>query len=180
MEDKLNQHLVKSNLNQIDQLTAAFGNEVAEIFMQKAVAWRTMHSQGGRALISLMMRHTDELDNYVIREAEFVCTTLIGWQFGDAHLHNEQTIAAVQRRCNFAPGEVIVTWTESQPIHRNYIEYKVIDAAIGVVERGTYVVADATEELPWLPNGRSSTPSPGRAPDMLRHRTVRSTCSSLG
>ncbi|MFL1599944.1 DUF3556 domain-containing protein [Gordonia amicalis] len=152
VEDKLNQHLVKSNLNQIDQLTAAFGNEVAEIFMQKAVAWRTMHSQG-RALISLMMRHTDDLDNYVIREAEFVCTTLIGWQFGDAHLHNEQTIAAVQRRCNFAPGEVIVAWTESQPIHRNYIEYKVIDAAIGVVERGTYVVADATEELPWLPSG---------------------------
>ena len=151
-EEKLNQHLVKANRNQVDQLTAAFGNDVAEIFMQKAVAWRTMHSQG-RALLSLMMRHTDRLENYVIREAEFVCTTLVGWQFGDAHLHNEFTIAAVQKRCQFQPGEVIVTWTESQPIHKNYVEYKVIDAALGVVERGTYVVKDATDEQPWLPNG---------------------------
>ena len=151
-EEKLNQHLVKYNTNQIDQLTAAFGNEVAEIFMQKAVAWRTMHSQG-RALTSLLMRHTDDLDNYVVREAEFVCTTLLGWQFGDAHLHNEFTIAAVQKRCQFAPGELLISWTESQPIHKNTVAYKVIDAAVGVVERGTYVVKDATDEHPWLPNG---------------------------
>jgi hypothetical protein len=152
VEDKLNQRIVKANLNQVDQLTAAFGSEVAEIFMQKAVAWRTMHSQG-RALLSLMMRHTDKLENYVIREGEFVCTTLVGWQFGDAHLHNEFTIAAVQKRCQFKPGEVIVTWTESQPIHKDYAEYKVIDAALGVVERGTYVVKDATDAQPWLPDG---------------------------
>jgi hypothetical protein len=29
----------------------------------------------------------------------------------------------------------------------------VIDAAIGIVERGTYRVADAVNEQPWLPNG---------------------------
>lgn len=152
VEEKLNQNLVKFNSNQVDQLTAAFGAEVAEIFMQKAVAWRTMHSQG-RALTSLLMRHTDALENYVIREAEFVASTLIGWQFGDGHLHDERLIEAVQQRCSFAPGEVIVTFTESQPIHRNYIKYRVIDAALGVVERGTYVVKDATDEYPWLPNG---------------------------
>lgn len=152
VEEKLNTHLVKYNANQIDQLTAAFGEEVAEIFMQKAVAWRTMHTQG-RALMSLMMRHTDALENYVIREAEFVCTLLIGWQFGDGHLHDERTIAAVQKRCNFAPGEVVVTFTESQPIHKNYIEYRVIDAALGVVERGTYIVKDAADAYPWLPDG---------------------------
>ena len=44
-------------------------------------------------------------------------------------------------------------YIESQPIHRNYQEYRVIDAALGVVERGTYVVRDATDEQPWLPNG---------------------------
>ena len=151
-EDKLNQHLVKYNANQIDQLAAAFGKEVAEIFMQKAVAWRTMHSQG-RALISLMMRHLDRLENYRIREAEFTCTTLVGWQFGDAHLHNEQTITAVQKRCNFEPGECVIVWIESQPIHRKRLEYKVIDAALGVVERGHYHPADAVNEQPWLPNG---------------------------
>jgi hypothetical protein len=151
-EDKLNRHLTKYNANQIDQLSAAYGKEVGEIFMQKSVAWRTMHSQG-RALLSLMMRHVDRLENYRIREGEFVCTTLVGWQFGDGHLHNEQTIEAVQKRCQFAPGELVVVWIESQPIHRKTLEYKVIDAALGVVERGSYDVNDAVSEQPWLPNG---------------------------
>ncbi len=152
VEEKLNQHVTKASANQIDQLSPLFGNEISEMFLQKAMAWRTMHSQG-RALMSLMMRHTDDLENYVIREAEFVCNSLTGWNFGDGHLHDERLIAAVQKRCNFEPGELIVTWTESQPIHRNYIDYRVIDAALGVVERGTYVVKDASEALPWLPDG---------------------------
>ncbi|RCW41019.1 transmembrane protein DUF3556 [Halopolyspora algeriensis] len=152
VENKLNQHLTKFNDNQVDQLSAAYGKEVAEIFMQKAVAWRTLHSQG-RALMSLMMRHLDELENYRIREGEFTCTTLVGWQFGDAHLHNEQTITAVQQRCHFSPGECVVVWIESQPIHRKTQDYKVIDAAVGVVERGYYHVDAAVEEQPWLPNG---------------------------
>lgn len=151
-ENKLNEHLVKYNLNQIDQLSGAFGKEIAEIFMQKAMAWRTMHSQG-RGLMSLMMRHLDKLENYRIREGEFVCTTLVGWQFGDAHLHNEPTIEAVQKRCNFEPGECVVVWVESQPIHKKTQEYKVIDAALGVVERGEWNVLDAVSEQPWLPNG---------------------------
>lgn len=40
-------------------------------------------------------------------------------------------------------------FTESQPIHRDYIEYRVIDAALGVAECGTYVVRDATDAAPW-------------------------------
>jgi len=151
-EDKLNEHLVKYNANQVDQLSGAFGKDIAEIFMQKAMAWRTMHSQG-RGLMSLMMRHLDRLENYRIREGEFVCTLLVGWEFGDAHLHNEQTIEAVQKRCNFAPGECIVAWVESQPIHRKTQEYKVIDAALGVVERGYWNVEEVVAEQPWLPNG---------------------------
>ena len=51
------------------------------------------------------------------------------------------------------PGEFIVVWIESQPVHKNYQCYQVIDAAVGVVETGTYLVADAVAEQPWLPNG---------------------------
>jgi hypothetical protein len=32
-------------------------------------------------------------------------------------------------------------------------EYKVIDAALGVIERGTWNVKDLVDEQPWLPNG---------------------------
>jgi hypothetical protein len=151
-EEKLNTYIVKSADNQIDQVVPLFGEEISEIFLQKAVAFRTMHTQG-RALLSLIMRHVPTLEGRVVREAEFVCNTLLGWNFGDGHLHDERLIAAVQKRCNFEPGELVIAWTESQPIHKNYVEYRVIDAALGVVERGTYVVADAADEQPWLPNG---------------------------
>lgn len=151
-EDRMNDRIVKASMNQIDQLMkAGFPEPLATMFLDKAIAWRSMHSQG-RALISLIMRHTD-VETYVVREAEFICNSLIGWNFGDGHLHDERLINAVQARCRYEPGDLVVAFTESQPIHKNYIEYRVIDAALGVVERGTYVVKDATDELPWLPNG---------------------------
>ena len=100
-----------------------------------------------------MMRHLDKLENYRIREGEFTCTTLVGRQFGNGHLHNEQTITAVQERCRFEPGDCVVVWIESQPIHRKTLDYKVIDAALGVVERGCYHIEDAISAQPWLPDG---------------------------
>ncbi len=88
-----------------------------------------------------------------MREGEVVCNTLIGFNFGDGHLHNEDLIEAVQDEAQFEPGELIVVWVESQPIHRRIQHYKVIDPALGVIERGTWNVEDAVREQPWLPNG---------------------------
>jgi hypothetical protein len=62
-------------------------------------------------------------------------------------------VAAVQRRADFAPGEAIVVYVESQAIHRNVQAYRVIDAAVGVVERGTWRVSEAVAQQPWLPDG---------------------------
>ena len=90
---------------------------------------------------------------YSFREAEFGCNTIVGFNFGDGHFHDEQLIDAIQQRCHFEPGEFVVAWVESQPIHKDYQQYKVIDAALGIIERGTYQVADTVAELPWLPNG---------------------------
>lgn len=139
--------------NQIDQLRAmGYPPAVAEVTMQQTIAWRTMHSQG-RGLFSLLLRHIPDVDRWTVREAEFACNSVIGFNFGDGHLHNEDLLAAIQKRCGFRPGEFIVAWVESQPIHKPTQEYKVIDVAIGVIERGTWRVADAVREQPWLPNG---------------------------
>jgi hypothetical protein len=48
---------------------------------------------------------------------------------------------------------LIVGLIESQPIHRKRQDYRVVDAAVGVVERGYYAVDDSADEHPWLPNG---------------------------
>ncbi|QTI67193.1 DUF3556 domain-containing protein [Gordonia polyisoprenivorans] len=152
-EDKLDRCVVRSSKNTRTQLLASYPPEVADVVMHQMMAWRSLHSQG-RALFSLMMRHLgDDIDTYTLREAEFSCNSLVAFNFGDGHLHDEKMIAALQRRCDFAPGEFTIAWIESQPIHKGTQRYKVIDAALGVIETGTYRVADAVAEQPWLPNG---------------------------
>jgi len=152
-EEKLNR-VTRSAGNQVDQLVA-FGYEPqwAEIFAQQPIGWRSMHSQG-RGLFSVLVKNLPDIDTRTVREAEVVCNTLIGFNFGDGHLHNEDLIAAVQDQAQFAPGELVVVWVESQAIATSKVQhYKVIDAALGVIERGTWNVADAVAEQPWLPNG---------------------------
>jgi len=151
-EEKLNA-VKRPTGNQVDQLVA-FGYEPrwADVTMQLTIAWRTMHSQG-RGLFSLLLRHLPDIDARTVREGEFACNSLVGFNFGDGHLHNADMIAAVQAQAGFEPGELVVAWVESQPVHRGYQEYQLIDAALGVIERGRWQVADAVAEQPWLPNG---------------------------
>lgn len=152
-EEKLNTLPHRPALNQLDQLKAmGYPPAVAEITMQQTIAWRSMHSQG-RGLFSVLMKNIPDLDRRTVREAEFGCNSLIGFNFGDGHLHDLDLINAVQSRVGFAPGEWIVVWVESQAIHSAVQHYQVIDAALGVIERGTWRVADAVREQPWLPRG---------------------------
>ena len=151
-EAKLNR-VTRSAPNTVDQFIA-FGYEPdwAEVTMNQPVAWRSMHSQG-RGLFSVLLNALPDIDTRVIREAEFVCNSLIGFNFGDGHLHDANMIAAVQREAQFEPGELVVAWVESQAWGSPVQRYQLIDAALGVVERGTWRVADAVEAQPWLPDG---------------------------
>jgi hypothetical protein len=151
-EEKLNK-VTRSAGNQVAQLID-YGYEPmeAEIFAQQTIAWRAMHSQG-RGLFSVLLKNLPDIDRRTVREAEVVCNTLIGFNFGDGHLHNEDLIEAVQDEAHFEPGELMVVWVESQPIGSKVQHYKVIDPALGVIERGTWNVADTVAEQPWLPNG---------------------------
>ena len=151
-EDKLNR-VTRSAKNQVDQ-QIAFGYEPqwAEISQQQLLAWRSMHSQG-RGLLSVLLKNLPDIDSRTVREAELICNSLIGFNFGDGHLHNEDLIKAMQDEAQFEPGELVVVWVESQAIGSKVQHYKVIDAALGVIERGTWKVTDAVAEQPWLPNG---------------------------
>src|SRR6201997_203759 len=113
-EDKLDEHLVKPALMQKKQLGAIYGEAEAEVIMTQLLGWRAMHSQG-RGLNSVMMNHLgDDIDLYTLREPEFSCNAIVGFNFGDAHFHDQHLINAIQRRCRFAPGEFNVVWVESE------------------------------------------------------------------
>ncbi len=151
-EDRINDKIVKAADNQIDQIEPLFGKEISEVFIQKAVAFRMMHPMG-RMHISALMRHVDSLDDRVQREGEFVSNVLTGWNFGDGHCLDERLISALQERCQYEPGDVVIAWTESQPAFDKKVQYRVIDAALGVVEKGWYHNDDAYNTQPWLPDG---------------------------
>lgn len=152
IEDRINDKIVKAADNQIDQLEPLFGKEISEIFIQKAVAFRMMHPMG-RMHMSGLMCHVDSLDTRIQREGEFLSNVLTGWNFGDGHCLDERLIASWQERCQYEPGDVIAVFTESQPAFSKKVQYRVIDAALGTVEKGWYHNDDAYNEQPWLPNG---------------------------
>ncbi|CAM3838963.1 DUF3556 domain-containing protein [Tsukamurella ocularis] len=151
-EEKLNR-VTRSAPNQIDQFIAAgYPPLWAEITLQMTIGWRSLHSQG-RGLFSVLLATLPDIDRRTVREAEFVCNSILGFNFGDGHLHNEHMIKAVQDEARFEPGECVVVWVESQPVHKKTQAYKVIDAALGVVEEGVWNVHEVTETQPWLPDG---------------------------
>jgi Transmembrane protein of unknown function (DUF3556) len=145
--------ITRGSANTIDQLALTYPRPAAEVLLSLTLGWRGLHSQGP-ALFTMLGKHLGpDLDRYTIREAEFGCNSVIGFNFGDGHFHDDQLIAAIQKRCHFEPGEFIVAWVESQPIHRRRQQYMVIDAALGVIERGSYGVLDSVSQQGWLPNG---------------------------
>ncbi|WP_410874633.1 DUF3556 domain-containing protein [Nocardia sp. A7] len=156
VEQRLNElPLVENQIDQLQRMMLTpYERDDADMTLQKALAWRCMHSQG-RGLFSVLYSHLDDIESRTVREGEFVCNTILGWNFGDGHLHDERLIAAIQRRLNLAPGDLVVAYCESQatPWRNPPQRYRVIDAALGIVERGTWNVSDCVREPPWLPNG---------------------------
>ncbi|MCW2855834.1 MAG: rane protein [Marmoricola sp.] len=156
IEERLNElPMVENQVDQLQRMKPTpYEKDDAEMTLQKVTSWRALHSQG-RGLFSAAQVHLDDIETRTIRDGEFVCNAILGWNFGDGHLHDDRLIAAVQKRLNLAPGDLVVAYCESQrtPWLNPPQEYRVIDAALGVVERGTWDVADCVAEQPWLPNG---------------------------
>jgi len=132
------------------QLARYYGKEKAQIPMYLGYAFRAMNTHG-RALFTLAHRAMagEREDDYVIADGERICSTAIGWNFGDGHMHNEQLIAAMQERCQFEPGEVRVVLLDAQPIQKQTQQYRLVDAATGEFEWGVVKVADMVARQPW-------------------------------
>ena len=133
------------------QMEKFYGSrETAEMYQYMGYAFRSFNTHG-RAMFTLahrLMAGRDEAE-YVLTDGERICSTAIGWTFGDGHMHNEQLIAALQKRCRFEPGEVRVLLLDAQPIHKQRQEYRLVDAATGEFERGYIMVADMVTRQPW-------------------------------
>jgi len=149
-DKKINHNIVSIASMPAAQLERYYGAEQAKIAMYLGYAFRAMNTHG-RALFTLAHRAMagENEDDYVITDGERICSTAIGWNFGDGHMHNEQLIAAMQQRCGFEPGEVRVVLLDAQPIHKQTQTYRLVDAATGEFEHGVIKVADMVTRQPW-------------------------------
>ncbi|MCF8571056.1 DUF3556 domain-containing protein [Gordonia sp. HY002] len=178
IEERLNElPLVENQVDQLQRMALTpYTRDEADVTQQKAVGWRSMHSQG-RGVLSALFEHLDDIEDRTLREGEFMCNTIVGWNFGDGHMHDERLIASIQKRLDLKPGDLVVAYCESQATPWKYDtpqHYRVIDAALGVVERGTWQVADCVKEQPWLPNGPIPLDVRWTAPGFVRRSTLTS------
>ncbi len=147
---KIDRHVKKAATLPRAQLVKLYGEEVADLLAHKGYAFRAMHNHG-RALFGLVPRACgpNHETDYIPVDGEFIAGPTLGWNFGDGHLHNEQLIDALQERCRFDPGEVRVIVLDAQPIQRQQQEFRLIDAATGMFERGHVRVRDMLDRQPW-------------------------------
>jgi hypothetical protein len=148
-EDKLDRKIVKAAPIVTRQLEDFYEQEMIDVLVYKGLAFRSMHSHG-RALNALTMRAVDDVEEYDVREGELVAGVVLGYNFGDGHFHDHRLLAAVQERCEFAPGELRVVTLESQPAHVQRQRYRIWDAADGLVEEGWVDVREMVGRQPWL------------------------------
>jgi hypothetical protein len=148
-EDRLDTAITKPARIVPEQLAPIYGRETTELLLAKGLAFRAMHSHG-RALNGLLPRAVGDVEAYHVREGELVSGVVNGWNFGDGHLHGLQLIEAVQERCGFQEGDLRVITLESQPAHVQRQQYRIYDAASGLIEEGWVNVADMVARGPWL------------------------------
>jgi hypothetical protein len=125
----------------------------------KAQAFRAMHLHG-RALNELVPHAVHDLERYHVHDGEWIAGVVLGWNFGDGHLHHRQLLGAVQEQCGFGEGEVRVIFVESQPIYAHRHHWEILDAATGVVEEGHIRVRDLLATQPW-PSQDGGPPAEG-------------------
>jgi len=116
-EDKMEANIVKSSALVVNQLAKLYDPATAEIMSDKTSAFRRCTPMAGRstACCARFGAGANEAD-YSVREGEIVAGPR-RLELREGHLHNEQLLEAVQRRCNFEDGDVRIIVLEGQPIH---------------------------------------------------------------
>ena len=147
-EEKLNQHLVKPASTIPHQLSRFYSQQTIDSLLEMVIGFRMMHLHG-RVLHHLIPKAVDNIEEYVWRDGELVCGVVLGWNFGDGHLHSEQMLKALQKRCNWESGEVRCIFVESQPLGIPFMNWRIWDAKDGLMEEGQVGIDNIVDLQPW-------------------------------
>lgn len=131
-----------------DQLGKFYDSSTSLGLLGKVMAFRLMHLHG-RALTLVLPKAVDRIEAYEWIDGEIIAGMVLGWNFGEGHLHGEQLLRAVQAQCGFEEGELRCIVVESQPFGRPTLHYRVVDAKRGLLEEGHADVRELRERQPW-------------------------------
>jgi hypothetical protein len=154
------ERLTKSAPWVYDQLDRFYDRRTSVGLVGKVLAFRLMHLHG-RALQLLLPKAVDRVEDCFWMDGELVAGLVLGWNFGDGHLHREHFLRAVQAQCGFEPGELRCIFVESQPLLGSRLEWQIHDAATGLVEAGDVEVARLRALQPWPPEPATTSPETG-------------------
>lgn len=112
------------------------------------MSFRLMHLHG-RGLPVLLPRAVERLEDYEYVDGEVIAGIVLGWNFGDGHLHRESLLRAVQEQCGFEAGELRCIFVESQPLGRSTLRFRIFDAKTGLMEAGDLDVGELRQRQPW-------------------------------
>ncbi|MEO6954959.1 MAG: DUF3556 domain-containing protein [Polyangia bacterium] len=132
-----------------DQLDRFYDRPTSIGLVGKVMAFRLMHLHG-RALSVLLPKAVDRLEDYEYLDGELVAGMILGWNFGDGHLHNEQLLGNVQAQCGFSPGELRCIFVEPQALGGDSLAYRIRDAATGELARGKVLIDELRARQAWV------------------------------
>ncbi|MDG1958979.1 MAG: DUF3556 domain-containing protein [Candidatus Binatia bacterium] len=143
-------HLLTKGIPTMKEQLARLVEDEDEVAMSCAMtpAFRLMHIQGRAAHVPLAIAGGD-MSRYEWQDGEMVAGMVLGWNFGDGHLHDEQLLDAVQEQCHFEEGELRVVLVESQPLLGRSMAWRVVDAKTGQMAEGESMIKDMIEWQPW-------------------------------
>jgi hypothetical protein len=142
------EHLTKTAPWIYDQLGHFYDRSACVGVVGKVMGFRLMHLHG-RALSQLVPQAVDRLEDYEWIDGEMVAGMVLGWNFGDGHLHREQLLRIVQEQCAFEEGELRCIMVESQPFGRTTLHYRILDAATGLLTQGHVDIRELRMRQPW-------------------------------
>src|SRR5258708_16022522 len=97
-----------------DQLDRLYDRATGVAIVGKVMGFRLMHLHG-RALPELLPMAVDRFEDYQWADGEGVAALVLGWNFGEGHLHNEQLLEEVQQQSQFDEGELRCCSVQPQP-----------------------------------------------------------------
>lgn len=114
-----------------------------------SLAMRTILLQGRTMGLVLPRALDGPFQDYRFCDGERVADSVLGWSFGDGHLHDERLVAALQEECGFEPGELRVICVEAQPLFGSALHWRIVDGKDGVIEEGHAALSELVKRDPW-------------------------------